>query len=476
MTQAQPKQNPPFINLPINRGTRPDWQTRINYPKLFNWFVGGSGYVYTDPGLKRLAPDAPDQNARAIHYSSYKGGRYFTVTKRTILEISLDGNSYRKIATIRNSGLPVQIDENDQHQVIFVDGRNAYVYAQQANPPTFTTLSTTEGFELTNPISVVVLNNIGIVLDGTENKWVISSANNLLNWPALNFVAQLDSGLTKGVGLEVLDNNLFIFGTTGIERWTPNTGNSIYSFPFDKDVNYRQSFGAIATNAIVSGVGVGSNYNVIYFVSSKGVPMSLSRQGLQELASEDFKTGLAKIFTSYPNARKLDTAFYTYKGNYVFTMTFVDSNICWRYCVNSGTYSTGDDLIISSVNAVPVVATPEGIFTLELTPQNRKRRTWIGDTIRLYKGQQPTRNTMNGFDVQMLQGLLHNSEDELELSFSLDGQQTWTNTVNRPIGATGQRNAQTTWRFNIAAKEFTPRVEYFGDLDLTIREINATFR
>jgi hypothetical protein len=468
--QAQPKQNQPFIELAINRGERPDWEKRINYPKLFNWFVGESGYVYTDPGLESFSPDIPDDNTRAIWYSDYKGGRYFAVTTSQILEISLDGQSFNVIADIQNSGSAVQIDENEQHQVGIVDGRKMYVYAQEADPPTFTILSSGQGFELTSPISFCVLNNIGIVLDRSTNTWIISSPNNLLDWPALDFVAQLDSTLTQGVSLETLSNNLFIFGTTGIERWVPNTGNNPYIFPFDKDTSYRQDFGAISTNGVIRG------FNEIFFLSSKFVPMSLSVSGLQELAEPDYRAGLAKIISNYPDVDKCEASFYSFKGNYIFTMTFQESGVCWRYCLNSKTYSRGDDLIISALRSYQVVATPDGIFNLVELPQEDKQRTIILDSIRQYKGQQPSRNSLLGFDVQIIQGLLHNDEEQLELSFSLDGQQTWTNIVNRPIGATGERNAQTTWKMNITGKEFTPRISYYGSLPITIKQIFAIIR
>lgn len=462
--QAQPHQTAPFINLPINRGTRPNWQARLNYPQLFNMFVGDGKHIYTDPGLSKLSDSAPDANTRAIHYSEYMGGSYFCVTRNQILQIFVNGG-YVVIANINNSGLAVQIDENDQNQVIIVDGRKAYVYAQRTK--VFTILSALQGFELTTPISVVVLNNIGIVLDKSTNTWVISDANNLLIWPVLDFVAQLDSALTQGVSLETLSNNLFIFGTTGIERWVPQTGNSPYLFPFDKDTNYRQDFGAISTNGVIRG------FDEIYFLSSKFVPMSLTIQGLTELADDDYKTGLAKIISDYSDVNKCEAAFYSFKGNYIFSMTFQETGVCWRFCINSKTYSTGDDLIISALTTYEIVATPAGVFNLVLTPQVKKRRTWIGDKIKVYKGLEPNRQTINGFDVQMIQGLLHNTPEELELSFSLDGQQTWTNTVNRPIGPTGKRNAQTTWFFNITGKEFTPRLSYYGQLEFTIESIAA---
>lgn len=472
--QAQPHQTQPFTELPINRGTRPNWELRINYPQLLNMFVGESGQVFTDPGLSKLSNVAPDANTRAIHYSTYKGGSYFCVTKTKILQIFLDG-SFNEIAVINNSGMAVQIDENDQNQVIFVDGKSAYVYAQQATPPTFTTLGTSQGFQFASPISVVVLNNIGIVLDRITNTWAISDPNNLLTWPVLDFVAQLDSTLTQGVSLETLSNNLFIFGTTGIERWVPNTGNNPYLFPFDKDTSYRQDFGAISTNGVIRGFD-DQGFGVIYFLSSKYVPMSLTVQGLHELVEPDYKTGLAKILSDYEDVNKCESSFYAFKGNYVFTMTFQTTGICWRYCVNSKTYSTGDDLIISALTTYQIVATPDGVFNLENAPQIKKHRMCVLDKIKIYKGQQPNRMTMSCLDVQMIQGLLHNTDEELELSFSLDGQQSWTNIVTCPIGATGERNAQTTWRMNIICKEITPRISYYGDLEFTIERIFATIR
>jgi hypothetical protein len=389
----QPHQTQPFINIAVNRGARPDYETRINYPQLFNMFVGGSGHPYTDPGLSKLSPDATDEGSRAVHYSSYNGGRFFTVTKTQIIEESFDGTGFRIISNINDSGQPVQISENAQHQVIFVDGEKAYVYSQEVTPHTFVTLSATQGFTLNSPISVKVINNIGVVLDAETNSWIVSGANNLLDWPALQFNS-VDSTLTKPVSLETVDNNLFIFGTTGIERWVPNTGNSPYIFPFDKDTSYRQSVGAISTNAIANGFGENGDYNVLYFLSSKGVPMALSSIGLKELPSEDYKAGLARILSNYDDATKCESSFYVFKGNYIFAMTFTETRICWRYCVNSDTISTSDDLIVSAVDASPVVATPDGVFTLVQTPQTRKRRMWIGDNMQPYKGQQPSRSTM----------------------------------------------------------------------------------
>jgi hypothetical protein len=456
------------IKVPINLGEAPDYETQINYPKLFNMFVGGSGSIYTDPGLSKLSENAPDDNARALHYSRYRGGRYFFVTDDQFIEISLDGSVYTVIADIKNTGQAVQIVENDQFQIGFVDGRNAYVYSQ-GDTPVFTRLSSVQGFNLLSPISITVLNNIAAVLDRETNSWIISDPNNMMSWPVLDYVATLDSALTQGLSLKTLNNNLYIFGTTGIERWVPNTGNNPYLFPFDKDTSYRQEFGGISTKGIVNG------FERIYFLSSKYVPMELTVVGLNELSDESYKAGLAKILSDYPDVTKCEASFYSFKGNYFFAMTFRETGICWRYCVNSQTYSTGDDLIISALTTYQVVATSSGVYNLTLLPQKKKRRTFVSSTIKYYKGANPNRTNLSYVDLQMVQGAFHVDPEFIELTISLDGQKTWTNTIKRRIGRTAERNSQCIWNMNIAAKQFVFMISYYGQLDFTIENIYSKF-
>jgi hypothetical protein len=127
----------------------------------------------------------------------------------------------------------------------------------------------------------------------------------------------------------------------------------------------------------------------------------------------------------------------------------------------------GDDLVVSSLSDYETIATPDGLFSLSLTP-DKKHRRWQSELIRLQKGSQPNRQLINTFEVQLIQGLIQPTDNEvMELTLSLDGQ-SYTNTVTRPFGKTGERNAVMTWSLNVAAQECMFRLDYFGSLDLTI--------
>lgn len=463
----QPHQTKKFVPIPHNIGNRPDWETRLGYPQLLNMFVGESGSAYCTGGLTKFSNEAADAGTREIHFTTFNGGGYIVVTKNNILRINLDG-SFFIIANIRDSGFPVQIDENLQHQVGIVDGRSFWVYDQKSN--SLTLMGETEGFSFRSPISIVVLNTVAIVLDRITNSWSISSPNNMLQFPALDNVPQISEQLTQAVGLETLNDNLYIFGSTGVERWVPSTGNNPYLFPFVKDTNYRQDFGAIGTNSIVRG------FSEIFFLSSKFTPMILSANGgMQEIAS----VGTAKIISQYTDVDLCEGNFYSYSGNYFYSMTFPRTRQNWTYCQNSKTWAFNDDLIISAVRTGEVVATSSGLFNLELFPTQSKKRQIRTERITNYKGLEPYRNILNGVEVRIIQGLKQipglPRNQNIELTLSIDSQ-SWLNTVIRPIGLTGERNAVTTWKMNIAAYEFTFLLTYQGVLNFAIEGISAIIK
>jgi hypothetical protein len=391
-----------------------------------------------------------------------------------VLKINLNG-SFKIVAQLKNTGLPVQMDENIQNQVGIVDGRNLYVIDQRS-ADNFITIGTANGFQFKTPISIVVLNTVAIVLDGDTNTWAISEVNNMIEWPVLDNVPQISSQLTQAVSLETLNDNLYIFGSTGIERWVPNSGNNPYLFPFAKDTNYRQDFGAIGTNSVKRG------FSEIYFLSSKYVPMLLTSGGLVELG-EDKKegktvTGLAKIISQYVDVNSCEGSFYSYKGNYFYSMTFPLTGINWTYCRNSNTWLFNDDLIISAVDSGEVVANANGLFSIEITPQVSKKRKWRSERLLIYKGTQPYRALLSSFEPKIIQGNLQSPEQEpqyLELQVSIDSL-SWLNTVRRQIGLTGQRNARVVWNLNLAALEYTYQLTYEGMLDFVIERCDAIIK
>jgi hypothetical protein len=449
------------INIPINKGSLPDWQTRLGYPNLFNMFVGDSGYLYSTPGLVSLSETAEDENTRAIHYTKFGGGRTIYVTKNKVFYIKNDGG-YVEVATISNSGLAVQIDENIANQIGITDGKNMYVFNQPSSDA-FVTLGAGNGFNITTPISLAVINNITVVLDRKTNTWIISTANNMLNYPTWNFPL-VDNRSSQGISLEVLNNNLYIFGTTGAERWVPTTTNNTYVFPLAKDVSYWVPYGARGTNAVCSGK------NEIFLFSTQYTPMVINSSGYANL--KEPISGLSKIVSQYDDVDDVVCSYSTFRGNSWLYMTWQETGISWVYNRDSKTFHQVDDLVIDSIEDREVVGTPNGVFNYSLTPDH-KHRSWTSEIIKLDKGIQPNRQVMNAFKLDIIQGLIQPTPaDRMELTLSLDGQ-SWTNTVWRPWGKTGHRNDVMTWSMNLAAQECMYRVDYYGSLDLTISKAQA---
>lgn len=464
----QPHKTNTFIPIPHNVGSLPDWEVRLGYPQLLNMFVGGSNSLYCLPSLYELAKGVPAQNTRAIHYSNYKSGSYIVVTNDYVLKIDKIG-SWSIIGNIKNTKLAVQIDENQQNQIGIVDGQNFYVYDQNKGG-SIQKIGTTEGFEFKTPISIVVLNTITVIMDKDTNTVGISSPNNMYIWSALD-TFQIQSQLTQAVSLETLSSNLYVFGTTGISRYVPNSDNSPYLFPFTLDVNYRQDIGAIGTNSVIRG------FNEIFFLSSKFVPMSLDvGNGLKELGQAPV-TGIARIISEYKDINNCAGSFYSYRGNYFYSMTFQDSGTNWTYCQNSNTWSFNEDLIVDALRTGEVAATKKGIFKFGLIPIASKKREWRSARITNYKGLQPYRTSLSGFEARIIQGLQQTKETHyMELTISLDSE-SWLNTVKRPIGATGKRKDVTTWKItNLSAQEFTFKLTYQGTLDFTIDQITAIIK
>jgi len=465
----QPQQTEAWIDVPHGTGTLPNWDIRLGYPHLLNWFIGESGSVYCTPGLVPLSHPGECAGARAILRSEFGNGSYFVVTASAIIQLFNTGQT-KLIKEITNSGKAVQMAENLQKQVGIVDGKNFWVYDQNAK--TITTMGEENGFAFKSPISLIVLNTFGIILDEETGTWGLTDPNNMLLISALDNVPQISDQLTKAVSLETLSDNLYIFGTTGIERWVPSSANNQYLFPFTKDTNYRQDFGAIGTNSIVRG------FSEIYFLSSKFSPMKLSvQEGLQELKTRNpiGISGIARIISQYTDINKCEGSFYSFKDNYFYSMTFPESGNNWTFCANSSTWAWNDDNFISTVDSGEVVATRNGVYRLSLKPSS-KRREIRTERITKYKGLSPSRNILNGFEANIVQGRLQAKEPQnLELTVSFDSH-SWSNSVIRKIGLTGERNNRVVWNFSRAAPEFTFLLRYQGDLDLTIEKLRAIIK
>jgi hypothetical protein len=209
--------------------------------------------------------------------------------------------------------------------------------------------------------------------------------------------------------------------------------------------------------------------------------MALSQSGVRALTKDGKPSiGMARIISQYPDVSQCMTSFYSFRGNYFASFTFPSTEISWIFNQNSITWAQSDfnddednDLIIDAVQSEEVVLTSTGLAQLSLQPDNKKR-TIIAPRLVNYKGQENFRNLANGFEIRMVQGFYQPTQPNyVELTFSIDSQ-SWLNTVRRQIGFTGQRNSIITWRTNLAAYEYTPKVEFYGNYDFIIERMTMT--
>ena len=66
------------------------------------------------------------------------------------------------------------------------------------------------GFDIDHPMDVTSLDTFLIVVGGVDKRWIVSNANDALTWAA-NEVIETDVRVGDLIGVEQLDNNLFIF-------------------------------------------------------------------------------------------------------------------------------------------------------------------------------------------------------------------------------------------------------------------------
>jgi hypothetical protein len=469
------------VDVPLNVGTLPNFNTRLGNPQLINMYSNNNA-LYCTPGLHRLAEQ---ENIRALHYSAYNNGFYVAVTNNNVYRVGLNGTS-TLLSTISFTGFAVKIDENSQNQITITDGGGSYAYVYSPRVNTFLKIAAEQGIDTTRLqtiVGVVVINTFTILLSA-EGFFQISTPNNALLYSEA-YIAQMDPALTQGAALASLDNNLYIFGTTGIERWEPGLTND-YGFPFTRDSNYRTDYGTVSAASVVRAI------DEVYFLSTYFVPMVLTGNGARELIKDtqydeqgrsQKSSGIARIIGSYADKDKAYGSFYTNRGNYFYQLTFLTEQIGWVTNVKNKIWAYSDDLITAAPQKEikEVVGTVTGIYQLTDTPLPGipKHRLFIPQRLPVYKGTQPYRATVNGFEARIVQGELQTTDSyetyvnpdnqQLQLSVSIDGL-TYGNIVSSPIGKTGERQSVTTWKTNITCQEVTPKLEYWGDLDLCIEK------
>lgn len=434
------------INVPLTSGSNPDISTRLNNSSLFNLYVSG-GAIYP---LASLALIKSFHRAKAILRTDYGEGSFIIVTNDALYSYN-DAGIILKLSELSLSGLPVRAKENGHNQIIIVDGTAAYVFELRNN--LLTKLTDKNGFDLAFPTDVTVINTFTIIV--SAEKWTVSDANNALLY-GFNDVPILDPSMGKLNGCQELNNNLFIFGEFGVQRWVPSIVSTSALLPFRQDVSFRLGFGALSTYSIIS------NNSSIIFLSSDYTFKSISTSGIKSIST----AGIGKKIKEYENINYSRGSAYIYNGQFFYQLTFPKSKYGWVYNYNSGTWSETDQLIIDSTDNKALI--DSGIC--ELTSKHLPRRYEIvSDVIKLPSKTDNYRYALKAVYLDFTQGEFYGEPPALaqyiDLSVSKDNI-VQSNYVRRNIGAIGQTQATNIWRMNIVSHQFTFSFRYYGQLDL----------
>ncbi len=463
-----------IVNVPINTGSVVSVDEQMVNSKFLNCFVGEDNKVFSTPGQKLIIAL---NNARAIWYTPFNGGSYLVVTDTAIERVTLVGTK-QTIATIPNSSQPVQIAENMKNQLCICDGLNAYILTQSTTiADKLTTLDSTVGFDLTNPITCTELNTSFIVGSANGGKFQVSSPNDGLTWSVFD-EAQIESALTSLVCLTTFKNNLFVLGGSAIERWVPNMVTLNQPFPFTRDNSYRTDYGCISTDSVVS------NIDAVVWLSDDYKVMMMDETGVKPLTD----SGLTHLFSKYDAAASSHGSFYTAKGQWIYHLYFPNSadnggDVSWIYNLNSQKWSQVDYHVISSlgtyltdaVRNVPVVGFADGFY--QLTDEQQADRFFTVRSLMLdipAAQRNSFRQKISNIVAEVVQGKVQESTDEpqhLIMRFSRDNL-TWSNAITSRLGETGQRENITRWSIQSAVEGSVGfEITYYGKLDLTLKSL-----
>jgi len=315
-----------MIGLDITQGTNPAVDQQVDNSRLRNAFINSKSQLQLLPNISQLFNI---QNARAIFKSTFKD-RIIVCTQREVFYIQ--NESIIKVGSITSTTKPIRMDENAQNQVTIVNGAGAWVFQQQTGG--FSKLnSDINGFDVDNPVDVCVLNTFTIIVG--DGKWIVSVANNALIYNA-NSVQVIDNSMGNLTGCEDLNNNLFIFGDGGVQRWVPSIERTTADLPFSQDPTYRDDFGCIATASLIT------QNNELFYLSRGGQIRMMRSDGRGTITTD----GIEAIINNYSDQSNSFGFYFYHKGFYLYGLSFPEENNTFIYCPLSKKWAEYDRIIL----------------------------------------------------------------------------------------------------------------------------------
>lgn len=443
----------PMNQVAIDLGSLPAVDLQVNNPRLRNGFVNKLGHIQLLPASAQLEFL---QNTRAIFFSTFND-RIILVTFNQVFYY--ENSLLTFIGEIIFSSLAVRIAENRQNQVTIVNGTGAWVWDQNDN--SFAKLNEIgNGFTLNNPVDVIELDTFTIIVGGRDKAWTPSDPNNALQYNQ-NVVEVTDNSLGDLTGIEALDNNLFIFGEGGVQRWVPSIERTPSSFPFTQDPNYRDEYGCLSTASLIS------KNNEMFYLSNSGQIRYITLAGGQVITND----GISSIINSYTDKNSSVGSYYFHKGHYLYQITFPSTQNAFLYCPDSKRWSESSDLIIG-YDEFPIKQ--DGLYQFNEDYNTDYFKVFFQTDYFIPNNKNlKERVALNQVLMRLTQGKGESADVQVvDLQVSKDNI-LFGNSIRRQLSKVGKRLFQLRWYMNIPNNAFCLRFRLEVKQDITIESLWA---
>lgn len=483
------KQNTPTVkNIPLDivgsstfgRDPKILASRTFNMITADNWFIDYGGY-------ENVSSVNPDGTGRGI-FTSVRANKLIVVMGNSVYSVSvynIEENNKRQysiqfVGQIDTFYGDVFLDENNANQIAICDQNAIYIYNYVLS--TFIKATLPLGFI---PGYVTFQDGFFIAPDRNSSLWILSAANDGLNWFWGAAGAPVEGSIqTKpDLGVAALrvpgrGNLLYVFGQTVTEPWT-DIGAPI--FPYQKSSSINFDYGLVnsatlaASDEIVAWLGQ----------NEKSGPVIMYTMGneVHQISTDGYNYKFEQL--NFPE--KSSAFFVKLSGHLIYQLTFYDpsDNFSLIYDFTSGKfYDVTDENMNFHIARRVAFFQDEYYFVsfndgnlyqmrADLTTFNYGIREYeiprirVCSNIRLpnqfrFAVNNVTFTLEQGNDADAVFDYDPNYNPRIAMSISKDGGYRFSSYSSRPVYRTARRINRLNWWNVCSANDFIPQFRFWG--------------
>jgi hypothetical protein len=377
-------------------------------------------------------------------------------TNTVLWRVSATG-AYSELGTFNTSSSGPAWMRNNQTQLCIVDGVTGYVYTPASNsfvPITDADFPGAGGLEYQD--------GYGLFFQPGTNKWFFSSINNFLTFDALDFYSK--EATTDNIqAIRSLNREPSIFGVNkGTELWYNAGGDnsSLQTPTFIRNVAGLINYGLASPKGVDDMDGT-----VMTWLTDRGQLVEARGTTTKVVSNQMFDREVAGdgslVYPGYSTIGDCITFSYRDQGHIFQQFTFPTADVTWVLDGTTGlllkrqSYKVAGGYGRHRANCYTKLGNKHYVGDYENGTIYKMSAEYVQDDghairRRLYSQDVTGGRSLISFpNIQILieagRGLPGGSAAQIGLEFTPDGGQTWSNMVNRSVGAVGQYQWQANW-------------------------------